>query len=73
MLMIHGTVLCVLFSVTFNGTDCTGLGLESLDWTDSSPLNVSSIWHMIINTQCTYHMIYWYACIVSDACSGYDG
>ena len=32
----------------------TGLGL---DWSNSSPLNISSIWHRIFNTQCTYHVI----------------
>ena len=31
----------------------TELGQE-LDWSDSSPLNVLSIWHLIFNTQCTY-------------------
>ena len=32
----------------------TGLGL---DWSDSSPLNVSSTWHVIFNMQYTYHVI----------------
>ena len=55
----------------------TGMGLELLDWRNSSSLNVSLIQHMIFNTQCTYHMIYWYACIVSEIVSsivdGYNG
>ena len=56
----------------------TGLGL---DWSNSSPLNISSIWHRIFKhtmyMSCDITVI---ACIVSEivlsivnACSGYDG
>ena len=54
-----------------------------LDWSDSSPLNISLIWQIIFNTQSTYisHDFTGIGCIVSEivsstvaVCSGYhDG
>ena len=29
---------------------------QGLDWSDSSPLNISSVYNMIFNMQCTYHV-----------------